>query len=41
MKKVFAHDDEFPLAILVVPGGGIESVVDISLYCEEFGRVLI
>ena len=41
MEEVFAHGDEFPLAILVVLGNGIESIVGSSLSCEESGRVLI
>ena len=28
MEAVFAHEDEFPLAVLVVIGDGIESIVD-------------
>ena len=41
MGEVFDHGDEFPLAIFVVLGDGIESVVDSSLSSEESGRVLI
>ena len=41
MEVVFAHGDEFPLAILVVLGYGIESIVDSSLSCEESGKLLI
>ena len=41
MEKVFAHEDEFPLAIFVVSGDGIEYVVDSSLSGEKPGRVLI
>ena len=41
MEELFAHEDEFPLAIFVVVGDGIESIVDSSLPCEESGRVLI
>ena len=40
MEDVFAHEDEFSLAIFVVLGDGIESIVDSSLSCEESGRVL-
>ena len=39
--EVFAHGDEFSLAIFVVLGDGIESIVDSPLSCEESGRVLI
>ena len=31
MEEVFAQEDEFPLAIFVVSGDGIESIVDSSL----------
>ena len=31
MEEVFAVEDEFPLAIFVVFGDGIESIVDSSL----------
>ena len=41
IEEVFAHGDEFPLAIFVVLGDGIESIVDSSLSCEDSGRVLI
>ena len=41
MEEVFDHGDEFPLAIFVVLGDGIKSVVDSSLSCEESGSVLI
>ena len=41
MEDVFARQDEFPRAIFVVLGDGIECVVDWSLSCEESGRVLI
>ena len=41
MGEVFAHGDEFLLAILVVLGDRIESIVDPSLSCEESGGVLI
>ena len=42
MKEVFGHGDEFPLAIFVVVlGGGIESIVHLSLSCEGSRRVLI
>ena len=41
MGEVFAHGDEFPLAIFFVLGDGIESIADSSLSCEESGRVLI
>ena len=41
MEEVFAHGGEFSLAIFVVLGGGIGSIVDSSLSCEESGRVLI
>ena len=41
MEDVFAHEDEFPRAIFVVVGDGIECIVDWSLSCEESGRVLI
>ncbi len=42
MEEVFAHhDDEFPLAICVVLGDGVESIVDSPLSCEESGRALI
>ena len=38
--ELFAHGDEFPLAIFVILGGGIESIVNSSMSCEESGRVL-
>ena len=41
MEEVLVHEDEFPVAIFVVFGDGIESIVDSSLSCEESGRVLI
>ena len=41
MGEVFAHEDELPLAIFVVLGDRIESIVDSSLSCEESGRILI
>ena len=41
MGEVFAHGDEFPLAIFVALGYGIESIVGSPLSCEESGRVLI
>ena len=42
MKEVFALEDECPLAVFVVRGDGIESIVDLSLRsCEESGTVLI
>lgn len=44
MEEVFAHEDEFPLAIFVL-GDGVESVIVGSslspLSCEESGRVLV
>ena len=41
MEEVFDHGNEFPLAIFVVLGDAIESIVDSSLSCERPGRVLI
>ena len=41
MEDVFAHENEFPLAVFIVLGDGIECVVDSSLSCEESGRVLV
>ena len=41
MEEVFAHEDEFPLAIFVVLGDRIESIVASSLSCEESERGLI
>ena len=41
MEEVFAHEDEFPPAIFVVLGNGIECIVDPSLSGEEPRRVLI
>ena len=41
MEDVFAREEEFPLAIFVVLGDGIESIVDSSLSCKGSGRVLI
>ena len=38
--KVFAHEDEFSLAVVVF-GDVIGSIVDFSLSCEESGRLLI
>ena len=41
MKEIFAHGDEFSLAIFVVLGDGIKLTVILSLSYEESGRVLI
>ena len=38
--NVFAHEDEFALAVVVF-GDVIGSIVDLPLSCDESGRVLI
>ena len=41
MGEVFAYEDEFPLALFVTLGDGIEFIADSSLSCEESGRLLM